>query len=99
MKLTVLLCTYNRCNSLAEALKSAAKLALQPFIDWEVLVIDNNSSDRTREVIEDFCNRYPGRFRYLFEAQQGKSYALNSGIRESSGDILAFMDDDVIVES
>jgi len=61
-------------------------------------VVDNNSRDQTREVVQDFCDRYPGRFRYLFEPRPGKSFALNSGIRESRGEILAFMDDDVTVE-
>jgi GT2 family glycosyltransferase len=60
--------------------------------------MDNNSRDQTREVVQDFCRRYPGRFRYLFEPQPGKSYALNSGVREARGEILAFMDDDVTVE-
>jgi glycosyltransferase involved in cell wall biosynthesis len=67
-------------------------------VQWDVLVVDNNSKDQTREVVETFSRRYPGRFRYLFEPQQGKSYALNSGIRESQGAILAFADDDAIVE-
>ena len=45
-----------------------------------------------------FRRGYPGRFRYLFEPHQGKSYALNTGIREARGDILAFLDDDLTVE-
>jgi glycosyltransferase involved in cell wall biosynthesis len=98
MKMTVILCTYNRCESLAKALASAARLELPKSVDWEVLVVDNNSNDQTREVVEDFCRRYPGHFRYLFEPRQGKSHALNTGIREAHGDILAFIDDDVIVE-
>jgi len=61
-------------------------------------VVDNNSSDRTREVAEQFCRRHSSHFRCLFEPKQGKSYALNAGVRESSGDILAFVDDDVTVE-
>lgn len=67
-------------------------------MEWEVLVVDNNSKDQTRDVIEDYCRRYAGRFRYLFEGQQGKSHALNAGIRESRGDVIAFMDDDVTVD-
>lgn len=98
MKITVILCTYNRSRSLAKALESVAGSQLPRSIEWEVLVVDNNSSDQTRNIVEDYCRRYPGRFRYLFEPQPGKSYALNSGIRESVGEILAFMDDDVTVE-
>ncbi len=98
MRITVILCTYNRCSSLAKALESVAASELPTAIEWDVLVVDNNSRDQTREVVEDVCRRYPGRFRYLFEPQPGKSYALNSGVREACGEILAFMDDDVIVE-
>ena len=99
MNITVILCTYNRCRTLEKALSSVAASTLPESIEWEVLVVDNNSRDQTRDVVEDFCARYPGRFRYLFEPHQGKSYALNTGIREARGDILAFMDDDVTVES
>ncbi len=98
MNITVILCTFNRCHGLAHALDSIAHLTLSPPDSWEVLVVDNNSTDRTRAVVEDFSQRYPGRFRYLFEPVQGKSFALNSGIRESHGDVLAFLDDDVTVE-
>jgi glycosyltransferase involved in cell wall biosynthesis len=97
-KITVILCTYSRHESLSKALESLAASKLPDSIEWEILVVDNNSTDQTREVVEDFCSRYPGRFRYLFEPLQGKSYALNSGIRESRGTILAFADDDATVE-
>ena len=98
MKITVILCTYNRCQSLANTLESLARSEMPESVDWEVLVVDNNSGDRTRAVVEGFCARHPHRFRYLFEPQAGKSHALNSGIREARGRLLAFTDDDVIVE-
>ena len=98
MKITVILCTYNRCETLAKALGSVAASTLPESVEWEVMVVDNNSPDRTRDVVEDFCRRYPGRFRYLFELRQGKSYALNTGIREARGDVLAFTDDDATVQ-
>jgi glycosyltransferase involved in cell wall biosynthesis len=98
-KISVILCTYNRSGSLTRALDSIAALTLPDGVEWEVLVVDNNSTDNTREVVyENFCSRYPGRFRYVFEPQPGKSHALNSGIREARGDVLAFTDDDVRVE-
>jgi glucosyl-dolichyl phosphate glucuronosyltransferase len=98
VNVTVILCTYNRGDSLATALGSVASSVLPDSVEWEVLVVDNNSKDKTREVVSDFSSRYPGRFRYLFEARQGKSHALNAGIREARGDLLAFVDDDVTVE-
>ncbi|MGO9577740.1 MAG: glycosyltransferase [Terriglobales bacterium] len=95
MHITVIICTYNRSASLRNALTSVAGLVLPESVEWEVLVVDNNSADQTREVIEGFCKQYPGRFRYLFEAKPGKSHALNAGIRDARGEILAFTDDDV----
>jgi glucosyl-dolichyl phosphate glucuronosyltransferase len=98
MMLTVILCTYNRCKSLPDALESLAASQLPGSVDWEVLVVDNNSRDQTRAVVEDFYRRYPGRFRYLFEIKQGLSNARNAGIQAARGEILAFTDDDCAVE-
>ena len=98
MNLSIILCTYNRSELLRKALDSVAASILPQSVEWEVLVVDNNSHDQTREVVQDFCDRHPSRFRYVFEARQGKSYALNTGIRKAHGDILAFVDDDVTVD-
>jgi glucosyl-dolichyl phosphate glucuronosyltransferase len=98
MNLSVILCTYNRSGSLPKALESLAASELPEDVEWEVLVVDNNSKDDTRAVIEGFCQRYPGRFRYLLEPRQGKSFALNAAIHEARGEIFAFVDDDVTVE-
>ena len=98
VNVTVILCTYNRCESLMEALASIALSRLPESVSWEVLVVDNNSRDQTGDVVADFCRRYPARFRYLLESRAGKSYALNRGIAEAQGDVLAFTDDDVTVE-
>jgi glycosyltransferase involved in cell wall biosynthesis len=95
---TVILCTYNRAERLAVTLESLAASDMPPLVAWEVLIVDNNSTDQTGEVAKDFERRYPGRFRYLFEPNPGKSYALNSGIVNARGDVLAFVDDDVTVE-
>lgn len=96
--ITVILCTYNRCISLATTLDSIARSILPDSEGWEVLVVDNNSDDQTRKVVHKFCLQYPHRFRYFFEPRPGKSHALNSGIREARGNILAFTDDDVTVD-
>jgi glycosyltransferase involved in cell wall biosynthesis len=99
VKVTAILCTYNRSRPLAKALDSLAASVFPEPDSWEVLVVDNNSTDQTRTVVERFVDEYPERFRYVFEARQGKSYALNTGIREAHGEIVAFVDDDVTVES
>lgn len=98
MKVAVILCTYNRCRSLVRALESVAASKLPPSVEWEVLVVDNNSTDQTQEVAADFARRHAGRFRYAFEGRQGQSHARNAGIKEAEGDVLVFMDDDVTVE-
>lgn len=99
MDISVIVCTYNRFRLLANALESVAKSEVPDGILWEILVIDNNCTDGTPAVVERFCNAYPTRFRYKFEPQPGKSYALNTGIREARGSVIAFMDDDVTVEA
>jgi glycosyltransferase involved in cell wall biosynthesis len=98
MKISVILCTYNRSQSLNRALKSVEASQMRGGADWQVLIIDNNSKDDTRDVADSFCHREPIHFRYVFEARQGKSFALNRGIREAAGDVLAFIDDDITVE-
>ena len=98
MDVTIVLCTFNRKDDLATALNSAAALVLPESIEWEILVVDNNSTDGTHDLVEEFRTRHGSRIRYLFEPQQGKSHALNSGIREARGKVIAFMDDDVMVE-
>jgi glycosyltransferase involved in cell wall biosynthesis len=98
MRVSVVLCTYNRCGDLRLALTSLASSRVPASVEWEVLVVDNNSTDETSSVVQEFISRHPARFRYVFEPMPGRSYALNRGIRESQADILAFTDDDVIVE-
>ncbi len=98
MRISVIICTFNRCRDLSKALASLGASTLPPMIEWEVLVVDNNSNDETRAVVEDFCRQHPGRYRYIFEPHPGKSFALNTGVREAHGDVLAFTDDDVTVD-
>ncbi len=98
MRISVILCTFDRCAYLRKVLDSIAGSELPESVEWEVLIVDNNSSDQTPEVAREFTVRYPAHFRYILEPQQGKSHALNTGIRESRGDVLAFVDDDVTVE-
>lgn len=96
--ITVILCTYNRCEMLPAALRSVAASQLPEGVQWDVLVVDNNSKDRTRQIVNGFVREVPGRFRYLFEPRQGKSFALNAGIAATQSEVLAFADDDAEVE-
>jgi glucosyl-dolichyl phosphate glucuronosyltransferase len=98
VRISVILCTYNRCQYLRNVLDSISSSEIPESIEWEVLIVDNNSTDQTPEVANEFAIRYPGLFRYILESRPGKSNALNNGIRESRGNVVAFLDDDVIVE-
>jgi len=83
---------------LPKAMESVLATGSSAHVGWELLVVDNNSKDETRQVVEEFARRSEGRVRYVFEPSQGKSFALNRGIQEASGDVIAFVDDDVLVE-
>jgi peptidoglycan/xylan/chitin deacetylase (PgdA/CDA1 family)/GT2 family glycosyltransferase len=96
--IAAIVCTYNRCQVLAKNLESLAAQVVPSTVKWEVLVVDNNSTDQTRAVVEEFSRRYPGRFRYVFEPQQGLSQARNCGVRKVQSDVLAFIDDDAVAE-
>lgn len=92
---SVVIATYNRSKDLKLALES---LSHQQFSDFEVLVIDNNSSDGTKALVESLQTAFAGRLRYLFEPRQGKSFAVNQGLKEARGDIIVLTDDDCVFE-
>ncbi|MBW4056651.1 MAG: glycosyltransferase family 2 protein [Proteobacteria bacterium] len=99
MDISVIVCTYNRYQNLLMLLESFEKLKTNPDIEWELIVVDNNSSDITRAVVESAAAKNVMKINYVFEGRQGKSYALNSGIIAAKGEIIAFTDDDCIVNS
>jgi glucosyl-dolichyl phosphate glucuronosyltransferase len=94
---TVLIATYNRADLLDETLACLGRMRVSPQLRWDVIVIDNNSTDDTREVVERRMAQFPVPLAYLFEARQGRSSALNTGIRAAQGAVLVFTDDDVRV--
>lgn len=92
---SVVVCTYNRSASLRETLEGLQGQRTDGF-DYELLVIDNNSRDDTRAVVESLAPRFGGRLHYVFEGRQGLSHARNAGMREARGELIAFTDDDVL---
>jgi glycosyltransferase involved in cell wall biosynthesis len=97
MKLSVIFCTYNREKYLYNALKSIAEQDFPPP-DYEIVLVNNNSTDSTESICERFQADYPQiEFSYFLETNQGLSYARNRGIKESKGNILVFVDDDATV--
>jgi glycosyltransferase involved in cell wall biosynthesis len=96
MKFSVVIPTFNGAKELPETLASLA--ALTTSAEWELLVVDNNSTDRTPEVVTEAARSFPVELRYVFEPEQGRSAALNAGIRQARGEIIATTDDDVRVQ-
>lgn len=71
-----------------------------PFNQYELLVIDNNCTDNTREICQQFMTKYPKvDFHLLTEPEQGLSAARNCGIRNSKGNLIIYVDDDAIVDT
>jgi len=96
MTFSVVIATFNRSADLAATLASLA--GLRPRGEWEVIVVDNNSTDGTRAVVETAAASFPVPLRYVFEREQGRSPALNAGIRLAAGDVIVTTDDDVRVD-
>lgn len=95
---SIVICTYNREKFLPDCLQSVDKLQANPG-DYEVIVVDNNSTDTTAELIRDFIESHPHLpVRTVVETQQGLSNARNRGILEAKGHYVAFIDDDAILE-
>lgn len=92
---TILICTYNRAALLRESLRAMAALVPPPECDVEIVVVDNNSTDATPQVIATAAATSPFRVVGLHERAQGKSFALNRGLQMARGDIIALTDDDV----
>jgi glycosyltransferase involved in cell wall biosynthesis len=96
MEFSIIIPTHNRADELRETIRSIARLAVER--DWELLVVDNKSTDHTRAVVEAEIASFPAPLRYLFEPEQGRYAALNTGIRAATGEIVATTDDDARVE-
>src|SRR5262245_27849874 len=95
MDASVLICTCNRARRLARTLEYFVDLKPTGYTA-EVVVVDNRSRDETAQVIADAALRASIPIVYAYEEQQGKSFALNRGLRIAAGDVLALTDDDVM---
>ena len=94
---TIIICTFNRADWLREGLESLGKLETSDFT-YEVLVVDNASTDHTHEVVMEMTERLDCPVRYVLESQPGVSFARNRGVQESSSTWIAFFDDDELAE-
>jgi glycosyltransferase involved in cell wall biosynthesis len=92
---SIAICTYNRANSLEDSIRAASEQRVE--FDYEVIVVDNKSTDGTKSVVRRMQEIYP-HIRYVREENQGIAYARNCAVHEARGDIVAFTDDDGIAQ-
>ncbi|MFZ4535397.1 glycosyltransferase family A protein [Propionivibrio sp.] len=90
-KITAVITTYNRCSIVPEAIRSVAEQT-RPL--HELIVIDDGSNDDTREAVLNSFKGIPFPCRYIYKNNAGMATSLNRGIQESTGDWVAFLDDD-----
>lgn len=93
---SVAICTYNGENRLPEVLNKLKNQSGTEDISWEIIVIDNNSSDNTAQVVQTYQSDWPKAYpiKYFFESQQGLSFARERAIKEAAGTFIGFLDDD-----
>ncbi len=98
LKISVVICTYNRSAYIRDAMDSLYHQTLSKDV-YEVIVVNNNSTDNTREICEAFiASNTDAHFYYFNEAQQGASFARNTGAAHAHSPLLCFMDDDAIAD-
>lgn len=95
---SVIICTYNRSDLLAASIRAVQRQDFPPD-RYEIIVVDNNSTDDTKAVVRDCAAVSAVNIRYIFENRQGLSYARNVGIANANGHLVAFVDDDIDVNS
>ncbi|MFN0086558.1 MAG: glycosyltransferase [Blastocatellia bacterium] len=97
MKVSVLICTRDRAKSLEATLDCFFRQRFTGDYEYELIVVNNGSRDETERVIHRYAARHPGRVFHLREARRGLSRARNRAVAASSGELIVFTDDDVLV--
>lgn len=96
--ITLAICTYNNCYLLDKTLATIEKQCVDAAITWSTLVIDNNSTDETQQLVQTYIQsrRIPG-LQYVLEKQQGLAYARRRAVTETKSELIAFIDDDCLL--
>jgi glycosyltransferase involved in cell wall biosynthesis len=89
--ISIIIAAYNGEQYIAEALSS---VLAQTYRDFEIVVVDDGSSDRTSAIVKEHIEKRPGKIRYFYQKNKGIAAARNTGIRNSSGEFIAFIDQD-----
>lgn len=92
IRISAIICTYNRASYLSKAISSLL-FQILPKEYYEIIIIDNSSTDNTKQIVGEFQSKYSN-IRYFFEGVQGLSAARNRGIKEAKSELVAFLDDD-----
>lgn len=93
MDLSIVLSSWNNCHRLARTLEAIGRCAVPPALKWELVLVNNNSTDDTPRVALWFTGRLP--LRYVEEPRQGLSQARNTGVKMATGGLILFADDDI----
>lgn len=93
---SVVVCTLNRCELLQRTLELLGAQKLPPGKRFEIIVVDNNSTDATLQVVRQAERTVPVPIIYLMEERAGLSWARNTGVKCARGEIIVFTDDDMI---
>jgi glucosyl-dolichyl phosphate glucuronosyltransferase len=96
MRVDVAICTWNRSAMLAQTLERLCELQIPPNVEWQLIVVDNNSTDATPGVLKQFVGRLP--IQSVFEPNPGQANARNRAIAETAAEYLIWTDDDVLVD-
>lgn len=91
-KVSIIMATWNRAHLISRAIES---ILMQTFSDWNLLIIDDGSTDATVKVVKEYMEK-DQRISYYYQEHKGYAYAINSGCKMAKGELIAFADDDDI---
>ncbi len=98
MVLDIIIATYNRCQLLQRTILSLLDAPVPPGLQVSIIVADNNCKDSTKDMVQSLP-AFGHQLEYVFEPRQGKSFALNTAIARSRGDLVGFIDDDEEIDA
>ncbi|MEM9486441.1 MAG: hormogonium polysaccharide biosynthesis glycosyltransferase HpsE [Cyanobacteria bacterium P01_F01_bin.116] len=101
MDITVAICTYNGASRVGNVLDKLAIQSMLTPINWEVIVVDNNSHDETVNIVRNYqeSSHLDNKIKYFFESRQGLAYARRRAVQSAKGSLIAFLDDDNLPDS
>ena len=98
ISIDIVICTYNNAHLLDQALLAITQQKYSSLVNCNVLVVDNNCTDNTRQIVEKYVQQgnIPS-LRIIVESKQGLNHARSCGVNNTAGDWIAFVDDDCLL--